>query len=547
MGERELKAQNDSARGGYLGGVALLTVSTLICKIIGLLFKIPMIHYVGIEGMAYFSSAYNIYMMLNSLSAAGLPVALSIMISSNATKGNRDNTNRIFKTALLIFALIGAVGSLALYFGADAYATMIGIPDTALSVRAISPTLFLISISSAIRGYFQGHEIMAPTAVSQLIESSGKLLLGVGFAVFALQSGAFAPQAAAGAIFGLSVGVFISVLYLVATLIIFPHTRKYKILPRHTAKLDSFGEIIRTLLIISLPITLSSTITSLTSLADTALITNRLTDIGMTSDAAVLLYSSYTNLAIPMFNLIPALVAPIAISVVPALTSAITANKGSEGRKIFNTSWKLCLAIAVPAAAGLAVFSNPILSAVYVDEQAAITHASPLLSVLAVAVVFSSLTTVTNAVLQAHSKQVLPIVSMGVGAFIKIVAEYILVGSSLGIYGAPISTVLCTLAISMLNLFFIIKYTPYRIELRPMFKILFATAVSISISALVYFGCTVLSVNSYVALFGAVVSAVLVYAVLVLVVGVVVASDLEMMPKGEKIKNILYKLGLLRD
>jgi stage V sporulation protein B len=446
----------------YLGGVALLSVSTLICKIIGLMFKIPMISYVGIEGMAYFSSAYNIYMMLNSLSAAGLPVALSIMISKNVTVGNRNNTNKVFKTALMIFAILGLIGSVALYFGADFYSSLIGIPNTAPAVRAISPTLFLICLSSAIRGYFQGHEIMTPTAVSQLIESFGKLFLGVGFAVLVLQSGAGTTDGAAAAIFGLSVGVLISVLYLTLRLFVFSRSRKLVSAHKDGGKTDSIAQIIKTLLVISLPITLSSTITSLTSLADTGLITNRLTDVGMTSEGAVLLYSSYSNLAVPLFNLVPALVAPIAISVVPALTGAITSANEEDSKRIFNTSWKLCLALSVPAAAGLAVFSHQILSAVYPGEQGAIEYAAPLLSVLAVAVVFASLTTVTNAVLQAHGKQVLPIVSMSAGAVVKIAAEYLLVGSSLRIYGAPISTVLCTFVISLLNLYFILRHTSHR-------------------------------------------------------------------------------------
>ena len=127
-------------RGGLLNGVMLLTASTLICKVIGLLFKIPIIGIVGIDGMAYFSAAYNIYMLLNSVSAAGLPVALSILVSKNITEGKNENASRVFAVAMAIFASLGIISTIGLYFGADVYSEFIGINEASLAVKAISPT-----------------------------------------------------------------------------------------------------------------------------------------------------------------------------------------------------------------------------------------------------------------------------------------------------------------------------------------------------------------------------------------------------------------------
>lgn len=535
------------SRSGFFNGVLLLSASTLICKVIGLFFKIPIINIVGIDGMAYFSSAYNIYMLLNSIAAAGLPVALSILVSKNSTVGNRANVRKIFSVALTIFLILGVAGMLFLYFGADAYSDVIGISDSSPAVRVIAPTLLFICISGAVRGYFQGHEIMAPTAVSQLLESLGKLFLGVGFALAAVNLGYDPSHTAAAAVAGLSAGVFISMLYLLVSLALFGKTKAYKALPKCDAAADRKRKILRDLFLIALPITLSSCITSLTSLADTALITNRLTDSGLSEDAAVTLYSSYTNLAIPLFNLAPALITPIAVSLVPALTSSITRNAAAESSRIFSSSVRLCTALAVPAAAGMAVFAHPILDLIYPGEPEACAFAAPLLSVLSVAILFSCLTTVTNAVLQTYMKPALPIVSMAVGAVVKVAAEYILVGSDIGIMGAPISTVACTCTILLLNVVFITIYTPHRIEFMMLLRIFFASALSVGASAVIYCLLGRTSIIQSIILIISIASAVVLYAICALLFGIVRYSDIVHLPLGNKIGSLLKQLKLLKD
>ena len=535
------------ARSGFFNGVVLLSASTLICKVIGLFFKIPIINIVGIDGMAYFSSAYNIYMLLNSIAAAGLPVALSIMVSKNSTVGNRANVRKTFSVALTLFLILGVLGMLCLYFGADVYSDAIGITESSSAVRAIAPTLLFICISGAVRGYFQGHEIMAPTAVSQLLESLGKLFLGVGFAFAAVNLGYDSSHTAAAAVAGLSAGVLISMIYLLARLALFGKTKVYKALPKVKSTADGKRKIIHDLFVIALPITFSSCITSLTSLADTALITNRLTSGGLAEDAAVTLYSSYTNLAIPLFNLPPALITPIAVSLVPALTSSITRKATAESSRIFSSSIRLCTALAIPAAAGMSVYAHPILDLIYPGEPEACAFAAPLLSVLSIAILFSCLTTVTNAVLQTYMKPGLPIVSMAVGAVVKVVAEYVLVGSDIGIMGAPISTVACTFTILLLNLTFITIHTPHRFELGMLLRVFFASALSIGSSAVIYCLLGKTMIASYIVLMLTIITAVLLYAICALLLGIVRYSDIKRLPFGERIGNILKRIKLIKE
>lgn len=530
----------------FVSGVLLLSASTLVCKLIGLFFKIPIINIVGIEGMAYFSAAYNVYMLLNSIAAAGLPVALSIMVSRNVAEGNFPNVKKVFRVALILFVTIGALGTVLLYLGADLYSESVGLRGASLSVQTIAPTILLITVSGGLRGYFQGHEIMAPTAISQLIESLGKLVFGIALALIAIRNQMQLPQIAAAAISGISFGVLLSVFYLLCTYVFF--RRKQRKAERSSPELstEKVDRIVFQLFWIALPITLSSCLTSITSLADTALITNGLIDSGFAENTAVALYSSYTNMTIPMFNLIPALVTPLAVSLIPTITAAITRNDRGEANAIFSSSIRLCVAFCIPAAAGMAVFSKPILDLIYPSEGEACAFAAPLLSLLSLAIVFSCLTTILNAVLQSHMKPALPIVSMAAGAAIKIALEYILVRTKAGISGAPISTVVGCFVIMLMNIIFVTIFTPHKLEFSYFFKTLAATIVCIA-SAITVYSMILKGGRQYqLALMIAILTAVAVYAIAALKFGVIGAFEIEHLPFGKRAVPFLRKLKLLK-
>ncbi len=529
-----------------VSGVILLSVSTLVCKLIGLFFKIPIINIVGIEGMAFFSAAYNVYMLLNSVAAAGLPVALSIIVSKNLAEGKLLNLKKAFRVALLLFVSIGLFGSVLLYFGADIYSESVGLAGASPSVKVIAPTILLITVSGGLRGYFQGHEIMVPTAISQMIESLGKLIFGISLALLAINRGLQMPYIAAAAVSGISLGVLLSLLYLLITYVFFGIKHRVRENISEDKATESVRSIAGNLFWIALPITLSSCLTSITSLADTALITNGLVYSGFAENTAVALYSSYTNLAIPLFNLIPALVTPIAVSLIPTITAAITLGDGREADIIFSSSVRLSLAFSIPAAAGIAVFSKQILDLIYSNEPEACSFAAPLLSLLSLAIVFSCLTTVLNAVLQAYMKTTFPIISMAAGATVKIILEYILVRTDAGIFGAPISTVIGCFVIMLLNIIFVTILTPHRIEISCMLKALAATAVCISLAIFTYCLISRAQVAEQLALIFAILVAGISYAVTAVKFGVIGSYEIGHLPFGARIVWIFRRLKLLK-
>ncbi len=526
----------------FIGGVAVLTASTAVVKLIGLFYKIPMIYLVGVEGMAYFLAAYHIYTLLFTLSTAGLPIAVSILVSKFRATGNYSAGEEVYKISSLLFSFVGAGFTAILYFFAEPIANLIDIEEAAACIRAVSPSLLLVSMGSAVKGYFQGCRNMKPTAISQIIESIGKLVLGLIFTKIAINKKLPLPRVAAAAIMGLSCGVAISTIYLFAC--------RARVKKDGSSRKEGVGgkNIFKELLSISAPITLGAAVISLTSLIDTALISSRLQHAGFAASVANSMYSSYGNLSIPIFNLIPSFMAPIAISMAPMISDAAERGDKAGERRLLNSSFKLSALVALPTSLGIAVFGREILDLIFPSEISAVEVASPLLSVLAPAVFFSCLITLTNAALQSYGRAAKPIISMTVGAVVKIIFEYILVGiPSVGIFGAPVSTVLCDVTIVIFNIYFIEKYTCGVGKITEMFTKPFVAAVlSVGLTSVTMsIFSRYVSIGKYI-VFPIIAANVFIYAIMAAKTDSVTAGDIELLPNGRGIYKIMKKIKLLK-
>ena len=487
MATELVRLENDKVRGGknqrnngdFLSGVMILSVSAIVVNIIGLVYKIPMLRLLGSEGMGYFNSAYEIYALFCTVSTAGLPVAMSVMISR--CRGREGAEERIFKVSLRLFLSLGAAGALLMLILAYPLALFLGGSKCIFSILAISPTVFFICSTSAYRGYYQGLGQMLPTALSQVIEATGKLLLGILFASVALGFGYPTEAVAAFAVLGLLVGSVISTLYLW----IIKRSKKH-----NTVDLSprSRGMILRSLLKTAIPVTLSAAVVSVTKLVDMTMILRRLQSLGQTSEAAFSLYGCYTTLAVPLFGIAPALVSSVALPLIPKLGGAISDGDRAAQLETVNEGVRLACLISMPIGIGLSLFSKEILELLFKGQSAEIELAAPLLSVLGMSVTLSCLVTVGNAVLQAYGRPHIPTVSMTVGAIMKIVIAYVLIGNRvIGIMGAPISTLICDLVINLINFYFIVKYLPGNLDIgRSFLRPFCAALISVSVSKLIY-------------------------------------------------------------
>lgn len=454
VAECEKSAGISRSKRSLMSGVFVLTASNLLVKIIGLLFKIPMNYIVGDTGMGYFGSAYSIYTFLYMLSTSGLPVALAVMVSEQRAVGNVTAAKKVYRCALMIFSVIGLLTACLMLFASDFLSELIRSDKSAMAVAVTAPTMLFICISSALRGYFQGCGNMFQTAISQLIEAIGKLIIGICGAVYAVRMGYEIHIVAAYAVSGLTIGSLAGMIYLMFA----KFMRGDRDLMPDDLKLDNTeierAAILKRFVEISVPITISASVMSLTAMIDTAMIQRVLQHAGMEAEAAATLFGNYTSLAVPMFNLPPVLVYPIAYSIVPSVASARSAGLYEKAARAVELSLRTSVIIGLPCAAGLAVLSNPILRLFYRAESA--DMAAPLLAILAPSSFFVCILAVTNSVLQSSGEERRPVISMLCGAIVKCASSVILL-RKFGIAGAPMSTFLCYLTVTAINLTFVVR------------------------------------------------------------------------------------------
>jgi stage V sporulation protein B len=300
-------------------------------------------------------------------------------------------------------------------------------------------------------------------------------------------------------------------------------------------------------MLLAIPVTLSSSLSSLTRVVDVSMIFRRLQTVGYESAVVASMFGSYSTLAVPLYNLPSSLVAGISLSLVPTLTHAVEERREKSCSELAETSLKMCLFLSVPCSVGMALFSKPILSLLFMGEEAAVDFASPLLSVLAFSVVSSCLMGITNAILQACRKAMLPIFSMLVGMTVKIVSAYILMGiPALGIYGAAISTLLCNLASVGMNLYFIERKTEISLD----FARLSAVPMAVSFLSIcpVHRLWQLLSarLSSSVAFLISAPLCLLLYFWIGGRMGMYGAREVKMLPGGDKIYRMLDRLGFIK-
>ena len=447
----------------FLSGVSVLTVSALIVKVIGLFYKIPLLRCLGTEGMGYFNTAYELYALFCVISTAGLPVAMAVLIARAEAGGQTQTVRRIYRTALWTFLALGATGSLILFGFSEPLSNFLKNPDAATCLRFISPTVFLICLSGAGRGFFQGKGSMLPTAISQVIEALGKLILGLLFAVTALHNQCSIPVTAAFAVLGLTVGTGVSALYLTVHTWVAGRCESRGDLRDKTEIAEQGKGIFKELMATAVPITLSSGLISLTKLLDVGLILGRLQSTGYSAALANSLYGCYSTLAVPIFNILPTLTSSVALSVVPALSSALQRRKENtdEVHRVLLSAFRLTLWLAIPAAMGLFVYAGDILGILFSGEPDAVAAATPWLRVLALSVPAACLVSVCGAMLQTVGCARIPLYAMMVGVVCKIgCAWWILGNPKWGMMGAPVSSLLCDTVIVCVELFFLGKRIP---------------------------------------------------------------------------------------
>ena len=544
-----MKTTSKKPNNLFLSGVLVLTFSNILVKIIGLTLKIPLHHIFGDEGMGYYNVAYDIYVWLYMISTAGLPVAISIMTAESRTKGNIREVKRIFRITLTLFIIIGLLGMFIMLFGAEAFANLYKQKASYYCIIAIAPTLFFICVSSALKGFFQGYQYLLPTAVSQIVEALGKVVIGICLALYAKSMGFSLPVIAAYTILGLTIGVAASMLFLVISKLTFKESvfneqlntpANYDLEPRPVKQL------LKAIVTIAIPVTLSSSVMSLTNVVDGIIISRQLQSLGHTEEVASALFGNYKTLAVSLFNLPPALIYPISCAIIPLLSSVLATGDKKKTHNIINSAMKVVTLISLPCSIGLSVLAEPILKLLFDDESA--ERAAPLLSILALSILFLSILNLTNAILQTHKHEKEPIISVIIGSAVKLAASYFLIGNpAIQMFGAPISTSLCYLTAMLANLYFLSRYVGFTPSVISIFVRPLLAAGLCGIAAVGSYKLISLVISSSFTVILAIGFAMIVYFLAIFLFKAITRDDILLLPKGQKICNILTRIGFIKE
>lgn len=525
----------------FMVGAAILTVSTLAVKILGLLFSMFLANFIDTESMAYFYTAYDIFSVFLMLSTAGLPIAVSRMVGTAYAQGRKKEADRVFFVAFWLFFGIGLLGCLAMFFGADwISSTVMSTPGAAPAVMALSPTMFFISVMSALRGYFQGRSNMTPTAVSQTIEAVTKVIVGVGLAIYILQRYDSHDWAAVGAIVGVSFSAFLGTLYLALYKLRQNRKDRAAAQPQDDVSASS-KELFLNLLKFAIPITLGSCFLSFLDMTDSAILMHRLQTAAGFSEVEANFLKGLLGHARKFFDLPGAFVIPISTSLLPVLSGAAASNDQRSVNHISSVSLRVTFLISVPASVGMCLFAEPICALLLPGNPEAAAGTAPLLSLLSVAIAFNCTLYTTNAILQALGHPSIPVVNMAIGGLIKIALSYVLNGiPEINVMGSAISTIVSYFLIMALNLIFIRRFLPTVSGIvLPTLSIVLASGIMGAFSYAVY-AVLKLFLPIRAAVLPAIVLAVLVYAAGVVLLHAVNYDDVVMLPKGETIARLLH-------
>lgn len=532
--------KNNSA-GSFLQGTLILTIAGMVVKIIGSLNWIILSRVLGGEGIGLYQMAFPIYLLALSLSSAGIPVAISIITAEKIALQDYRGANRVFTVSLGLLTVSGFVLSILVYFGAGWLIEEGIIRDGRAypAILALAPAIFLVTLLSSFRGYLQGWQMMTPTAVSQIVEQLFRVGTMLIFAALLLPQGIeyAAGGASLGAGFGAAAGLAVLIYY---------YFRLQRKLPkadqRQAITAESSTSLIRRMLYLALPVSLSSLMLPLVSNLDLFIVPLRLEEAGYTVEQATEHFGYLTGMAVPLVNLATLITAALSTALVPAMATAGSSGNEQLARQKIGSAIRLTNLVTIPAAVGLAILATPVAAAVYHAPQA-----GAVVQVVAAGVYMLGIHQVTTGILQGMGHTALPLINMGIAAVVKVILNWQLVAlPSFGILGAGWATNADFGVAALLNLIFVYRYSRFSISLRGMLKILAATVIM----GVVLFIVNELVIGQMSALLAILVDisvAVVVYGILLLLLGELTEQDILRIPViGRRLVQLLSLCGLCK-
>ena len=541
------KTKKKNKTESFMKGVLVLMVSQVLIKLLGLIYKLYLTNREGFgdEGNAIYSSGYQIYALLLTLSSVGVPNAISKLVSERVAVGDHKGAHRVFKISFATFGILGLIGTLILFLGAGYISnTLLQIPEAELTLVALSPSIFFVAISSVIRGYFNGREHLSVTAKSQTLEQVFKTLLTVIVVeMVCLIYGTNTKIMAAGANLATTLSVFLSFAYL------YLYYKKGKkeiaqeIKNTVNYKPERIKSIIKKILYVSIPISLSAIMTSLGKNIDSITVVRGLKAF-LTETEAKVQYGILSGKVDTLITLPLSFNVAFATALVPTIASAKATNNMENANKRVKFSLMVTMILGLPCTFGMFIFAEPILQLLFPNAASG----AFLLQISALTIIFAVLMQTVNGALQGLGRVMVPAIASAIGLIVKFILNIVLISNpKIGVNGAAIASVVNVFIAFVISFYILMK--SMKIDLKVsnfIVKPIIATIIMCIISYFIYNILLGILPGKIVTLI-ALISAVIIYAILIVILKIFTKEEMCMIPYGNKLVKILEKLGIYAD
>ncbi|MCR5271683.1 MAG: polysaccharide biosynthesis protein [Lachnospiraceae bacterium] len=536
---------------------SILAIASIVSRIIGLIYRIPLISIVGDIGMSYYGCAFEIYNVLLLISSFSLPLAVSKLVSASLSNGSRRNAMKIFKGALAFAFVSGSIAALIVFFGAT-YITgdILKTPMAVYALRVLAPTLLIVAVLGAVRGFFQGLGTMMPSAFSQIIEQIFNAVVSVLAAYLLARYGTKYGEAfndpthysaafgAAGGTLGTGAGALAGLLFVLFVFMIYKPVFKRMYRKDTDSTEQTYKEILFVLAATIIPVLLSTTIYNISSILDQGIFKNVVIAQGYNTDLVDEYWGIFTGKYKTLINVPLSIASAMASSCVPSITRSFQSEDFEDTKRQILSATRFVMIIAFPCTVGMAVLASPILRLLFGDSSEV---AANMLAAGAVSIIFYSLSTLSNGLLQGINRMKIPVRNAAIALVLHIVFLLaLLYGFNLHIFAVIYANAFFALCMCVLNELSLKKYSGYQIEIKKTYLIpLFSSVVMGVVTFILYKTLDMLIGINFVCTVVSIVVAVIVYGLLMLLLKGLTEEEIVRFPKGRTIAGLLKRIHLL--
>ncbi len=549
------KSKNSDA--SFLMQGSILAIASIISRIVGLIYRVPLTAIIGKTGNDFYGTAYEIYNIILLISSYSIPLAVSKLVSAKMAKGHVKDAYKVLKGALIFAVISGGCAALIVYFGADFFTgTLLKTPLSSLALKVLAPTLFIVAILGVFRGFFQGLHTMIPSAISQILEQIVNAIISIVAAYYLFSYGKkvgevlgdsqsyAAAYGASGGTLGTACGAAFGLLFILFIYFVFSKSFKKRVKKDRHRNETHYSEIMVLLIMTIIPVLLSTTVYNISGIIDQGIFKNIANVQGYTANEISEWWGVFAGQYKVLINVPISIASAIAASSVPALTAAFNADKHKTVNYQINLSTRFIMIIAFPCAIGMAVLAQPIMMLLFNDAEKTSGY---MLMVGAVSIIFYSLSTLSNGLLQGIDRLAVPIKNAIISLVLHIILLVILLQVfHLNIYAVIIANAFYGLCMCILNQRSIYKYSGASLNF-------FNTFVMPLVSSVIMGACVFLSYKAFMLITNvnaistllSIILAVFVYAFVLIYTGTITKKELQRLPHGRILIVIGEKMHLM--